>query len=703
MQWTAALNGMGQSWLVWMTASSIELTILLAAAAGIWLLGRRHISPHAGYWLFLLVLVKGAVPLHVPIPVASNWWPAANLDRATKELSVRPTAQVDTGRIAPTSDSPLMMTAAASASTKLGESLAADSGPSIGLEVPSGVALAWPAVSMLVWAAVVLLLVASTVWQHVRLLRSLRHCVSANLSGIDLAELASRLGLRRAVPALTCPGLGAPAVTGLLHPTLLMPERLAEQLTREQLDWVLLHELAHVRRGDLWTAAGQRLLTIGLFFHPAAWLASWIIDQFRECACDDLALTATHAPRRACGEAFVAILERSRQLPLQPLATLGMSRGMLLARRRLVRLIDSKRTVSSGLTWPAVVGLGLVVCLVLPRLQANDGPPTTDAIVTTGHEPGRSQPVRATAAKMFRTILVKNASDVQSLQVLWVQQRSRISTARIRLRYMYLACGEYKDTLQQRHELQPKTREEVIDVLNKVDLAIRPQELRQVRDQLLEGQLIVDQPVWKVVDIVKDGDKLRFDWEDGETVVFNGTMQVVASTKTRQASIYEGAPLWYDGPFQRKLAIPHFELLEARSSSSPPIGRRWVFADIYGRIMVDADGELDRMYRENPSNHFYHDIFQYGYAIFRRSNLLFPLVRAEAHYRNDQTQAVNRVTISVIEEAEFNEPIPAEAFRVSVPANTAVWDRRNGLKLRAAERPVDDVLTLFDAPDEPGK
>jgi hypothetical protein len=57
---------------------------------------------------------------------------------------------------------------------------------------------------------------------------------------------------------------------------------------------------------------------------------------------------------------------------------------------------------------------------------------------------------------------------------------------------------------------------------------------------------------------------------------------------------------------------------------------------------------------------------------------------------------VRELTISIIDEAEFNQPIPPEAFQAAVPANTAVWDRRTELKLRAAEVATEDVLTLFE-------
>ena len=93
--------------------------------------------------------------------------------------------------------------------------------------------------------------------------------------------------MRRAVPILASPAVASPAVWGLVRPRLIVPAGLTERLTPGQWRWVLLHELAHIRRGDLWIATLQRLVQVAYFFHPAVWLASRMIDVQREYACDD--------------------------------------------------------------------------------------------------------------------------------------------------------------------------------------------------------------------------------------------------------------------------------------------------------------------------------------------------------------------------------------------------------------------------------
>ena len=76
-------------------------------------------------------------------------------------------------------------------------------------------------------------------------------------------------------------------------------------------------------------------------------------------------------------------------------------------------------------------------------------------------------------------------------------------------------------------------------------------------------------------------------------------------------------------------------------------------------------------------------------------------IDAEYSYRNSPEGEIVHgtligITVTVLERAEFNMEVPSETFRVAVPANTAVWDRRGELKLRAAEVATEDVLTLFE-------
>ena len=179
-------------------------------------------------------------------------------------------------------------------------------------------------------------------------------------------------GLRAPVRWAVSHQLNSPAVGGLVRAAVIIPPDLSDSLTPKQLTWVLLHELAHVRRGDLWVVMVQRVVQAVFFFHPAVHLANWIIDELREYACDDVALAACKTSRRVCGEGFLAIVERSVEPVPAAVPVLGLFDSRLLIRRRLIRILDNSRTVHARLSPGAACGLLLLALVVLPFGRPRD-------------------------------------------------------------------------------------------------------------------------------------------------------------------------------------------------------------------------------------------------------------------------------------------------------------------------------------------
>src|SRR5207244_801537 len=167
---------------------------------------------------------------------------------------------------------------------------------------------------------------------------------------IDFQALRQLAGIRQPVRLVASPAVGVPAVWGLVRPRLLLPPDLFRELSANQLTWVLLHELAHIRRADLLVALVQRIAQIVYFFHPAVWLANWLIDRQREYACDDAALAACSLPRRECGQGFLRIVELANAHPLAVAPALGLDGGFasykIFIRSRLMRLLDTRRPIN---------------------------------------------------------------------------------------------------------------------------------------------------------------------------------------------------------------------------------------------------------------------------------------------------------------------------------------------------------------------
>ncbi len=108
-----------------------------------------------------------------------------------------------------------------------------------------------------------------------------------------LEHLARALRVTRPVVLLESSLTGVPVVIGHLKPVILIPVGLLTGLPSEQLETILLHELAHVLRHDYLINLLQTIAESLLFYHPATWWISSVICDERENCCDDLVVAAS--------------------------------------------------------------------------------------------------------------------------------------------------------------------------------------------------------------------------------------------------------------------------------------------------------------------------------------------------------------------------------------------------------------------------
>jgi WD40 repeat protein/beta-lactamase regulating signal transducer with metallopeptidase domain len=363
------LNALGAAWWGFMARALVDASVLLVLVLAVWLPFRRRISAQLAHGLFCLVLLK----LVVPAPAAwPSWLPTGPGRGPAPAASARPEPLVlpTTGDLGVgVSEAP----AAQPLAPAEAEAGVVPDRPSPGrqaararLSVAAGLMIGWACVATLLLARFVLAVAATR-----RLIRQADRLGAGWLS-VDVEALRSAAGVKAKVRWAVSPRLHSPAVGGLFRPTVVIPPDLDDGLTPEQLSWVLLHELAHVRRGDLWVVTAQRVAQAFFFFHPAVYLANWAIDQLREYACDDAALASCEASRRDCGEGFLTVIGRSVERAPAAAAALGLFESRLMIRRRLVRILDSRRTVHGRLTPRAAFALLAVALLVLPYGRSID-------------------------------------------------------------------------------------------------------------------------------------------------------------------------------------------------------------------------------------------------------------------------------------------------------------------------------------------
>ena len=173
---------------------------------------------------------------------------------------------------------------------------------------------------------------------------------------VMLNHLAERLGLRRVTKIFQSSLVRIPCVVGAFKPVILLPASVLIGLSPEQLEAVLAHELAHVRRHDFLVNALQTLAETLLFYHPPIWWLSRRVRQEREHCCDDLAISV-------CGDVagyarmLVSIEGLRARVPQTSMAAGG---GSLVERIRRL-LPSSEQTRSPWMTGIVVVATLMVL------------------------------------------------------------------------------------------------------------------------------------------------------------------------------------------------------------------------------------------------------------------------------------------------------------------------------------------------------
>jgi beta-lactamase regulating signal transducer with metallopeptidase domain len=319
-----------------------QSSLLIGLLFALDMLMRRKLRPALRYALWLVVLVKLVLPPSLAVPTSPGWWlrPARTVPAEPR----RTTVVVTYGP----SDSPAFPVAA----------------------TPVFVAPPRPHLSPAAWAfsgevAVGIGLLAWMLRRWYQVARDARRATAApaRLSEL-LPELRSPLRLRLTDHP------HSPAVCGLFRPVILLPRSLAEQLPPTQLRAVLLHELLHLRRGDVWVNCAQALLQILYWWHPLLWLANARIRRVREEAVDDAVMLALNEDADAYAPTLLEVARLALHRPLATLGLIGILESHSSLRQRIERLMDFRPPRKAGLTLGSALAVLGFAALAVPMGEA---------------------------------------------------------------------------------------------------------------------------------------------------------------------------------------------------------------------------------------------------------------------------------------------------------------------------------------------
>ena len=204
------------------------------------------------------------------------------------------------------------------------------------------------------------------------------------LFSVDFGELLRRIRIGRQIRIVESESVSSPVIWGIFRPMLILPSGISSLLSAGELEWVLLHELAHVRRRDLVVRCFQCLVTIVHFANPAIWIANRMINRLREYACDDMASAFGNGSQVESGEAFLGVMRYAASIQHRSEINLHGAIGVFESTERascfdrMKRLLDTNRRVTARLGFGSICVLLLTAALALPQIRAANNPPTAE-------------------------------------------------------------------------------------------------------------------------------------------------------------------------------------------------------------------------------------------------------------------------------------------------------------------------------------
>lgn len=233
------------------------------------------------------------------------------------------------------------------------------------------------------WAAVAVIQAAWVLARYFLLRKKLAHGRSADLT--DMEPLFARATGGKRVPVIYTTAVAAPLVFGFLHPKIALPVKMQGQT--EGTEYILLHELTHVRRRDYMVLQLFTAAAILHWFNPLAWLARRLMIQDMEAACDERVLGLLNSDRRVEYAQTLLNWADTRRHSLQ-YANFGRS----AAKQRILRALNWQQLPPWAEMVLAVVVCGVFTCAL------------TNPVLADGHYLPVSSPfVREQQREMFRS------------------------------------------------------------------------------------------------------------------------------------------------------------------------------------------------------------------------------------------------------------------------------------------------------------
>ncbi|MFC1604420.1 ankyrin repeat domain-containing protein [Planctomycetota bacterium] len=373
------LNEVGGVFYDYTASVFIQSALLVILLFAIDLLLRKRVRAIFRYCVWLLVLVKLILPPMLSLPTGIGYWagdhiPAASnmafdadalehAGQAGEMPQVRPVENI-------AGDDP--------ANYRTGGSRTART---------TLTPLTWQAVVFLLWLAGVLAFLAVLI-QRIRFVKGLvaASCpASDELTGL-LEQCRRQMAVRRVIKLRLSDTIPSPAVCGLLRPTVLMPTSLVDKLSPEGLKATLIHELAHIKRGDLWINSVQTFLQVVYFYNPFVWFANSMIRKVCEEAVDETVLVALGGKAKDYSNTLIDIGEMVFWKADLGLRLIGVAESKKALQWRIRHMLNRPIPKSAKLSVANITILVVIATVLLPMAKAEKSTEENKSVAVKNEE-----------------------------------------------------------------------------------------------------------------------------------------------------------------------------------------------------------------------------------------------------------------------------------------------------------------------------
>jgi beta-lactamase regulating signal transducer with metallopeptidase domain len=343
-----ALNNWGTSFLNFALPMFLQSSLLIIVLFALDWFIRKRARAVFRYGLWMLVPIKLLLPPSLALPTGLAYWlPVKESVQAHTVVPARISVQYSNVKF---DEMPVL--------------------PTTPLPRPTLRLSAW---LLLGWLTIAVGLMAWLARRSRRIAASTGQAIPARNTQI-LDACRRQLGIRRIIRVKLSATVSSPAVYGFWRPIILIPQRLATQLSALQLRAVLLHELAHIRRGDVLAHYAQTLLQILYWWHPLLWLANARIRRVREQAVDETVMVEMGGEAEAYPATLLEVAKLTFQRPALLLGLIGIVESRSALSQRVKHLLERPVPKSAKMGFARLALVFLAGALLLPMARAQRKP-----------------------------------------------------------------------------------------------------------------------------------------------------------------------------------------------------------------------------------------------------------------------------------------------------------------------------------------